>query len=110
MGSGVSLVLVTGAARRLGADLARRFAADGHRVALHAHGSLEDARRICAEIAAKGGEAALFPGDFSKPGGAAAMFDALVAASVVRRFGASYARHRSSWKSTARPRSERSSG
>ncbi len=80
MGSGVSLVLVTGAARRLGADLARRFAADGHRVALHAHGSLEDARRICAEIAAKGGEAALFPGDFSKPGGAAAMFDALVAA------------------------------
>jgi NAD(P)-dependent dehydrogenase (short-subunit alcohol dehydrogenase family) len=49
--------LVTGAARRIGAALARDLAGAGWAVAVHYHGSEAPARDLCAEIAAAGGRA-----------------------------------------------------
>lgn len=49
--------LVTGAARRIGAALARDLAAAGWAVAVHYHESEAPARQLCAEIAAAGGRA-----------------------------------------------------
>lgn len=47
-------VLVTGGARRIGAAIAERLAADGWRVVIHAHASGEQARRTAARIGAAG--------------------------------------------------------
>lgn len=43
-------VLITGAARRLGAAMARGFHAAGANVALHFHRSAADAKRLCEEL------------------------------------------------------------
>jgi NAD(P)-dependent dehydrogenase (short-subunit alcohol dehydrogenase family) len=43
-------VLVTGAARRLGAAIARRLAGDGHRVVIHYGTSREEAEALAAEL------------------------------------------------------------
>lgn len=43
-------VLVTGGARRIGAAIARRFAADGWHVVIHANRSLTEARTLAAEL------------------------------------------------------------
>lgn len=42
--------LVTGGASPLGAAISRRLAADGHHVTVHAHGSLDAARALAAEL------------------------------------------------------------
>jgi len=56
-------VLVTGGARRLGAAIVRRLAADGHAVVIH-HGHPDDAAAALAEeIVAAGGRAATVLGD-----------------------------------------------
>ena len=47
-------VLVTGAAKRLGAVIARTLAADGHRLVLHYGGSRDAAKALAAEIGACG--------------------------------------------------------
>ena len=47
-------VLVTGAARRLGAHIARGLAADGWRVVLHCHQSVAEAEALAVEIGAVG--------------------------------------------------------
>jgi NAD(P)-dependent dehydrogenase (short-subunit alcohol dehydrogenase family) len=47
-------VLVTGGARRLGAAIARRLAADGHAVVIHYGRSADDAERLADEIGAAG--------------------------------------------------------
>ncbi len=47
-------VLVTGGAKRLGAAIARRLAADGHRVVIHYGRSGEAARTLANEIGAAG--------------------------------------------------------
>lgn len=49
--------LVTGAAQRIGAALARDLAAAGWAVAVHYHSSEAPARALCAEIAEAGGRA-----------------------------------------------------
>lgn len=63
-------VLVTGAARRLGAAIARRLAADGHRPVLHYHGSGEDATALAAEL-----DVPMVQGDLAESDGIDALFD-----------------------------------
>ncbi|MGE7206634.1 SDR family oxidoreductase [Sphingomonas sp. NPDC019816] len=62
-------VLVTGAAKRLGASIARRLAADGHRPVIHYNGSAEDAAALAAEL-----DAPMVQGDLSDLGDSDALF------------------------------------
>lgn len=57
--------LITGAARRIGAAIARDLAAHGWRVALHAHVSRAEAEAVAHDIRAHGGEAMVVTGDLS---------------------------------------------
>ncbi len=59
-------VLVTGAAKRLGRAIALDLAADGWNVAIHYHGSHEDADSAAQAVRAFGGEAAALKCDLSK--------------------------------------------
>ena len=58
-------VLVTGAAKRLGRDIALALAASGWRVAVHYRGSPEDASKTVADCTALTGGAAAFHADLS---------------------------------------------
>ncbi|WP_420344782.1 SDR family oxidoreductase [Paenirhodobacter sp.] len=55
--------LVTGAAKRLGREMALNLAARGHDVAVHCHGSAQEAEETAAEIRALGRQAAVLQGD-----------------------------------------------
>jgi NAD(P)-dependent dehydrogenase (short-subunit alcohol dehydrogenase family) len=72
------VVLVTGAAKRIGRGIALRLAAEGARVALHYHQSEADARRTAAEA----GGAALFRANLESIAEIAQMFS-----EVERRMG-----------------------
>ena len=48
-------VLITGAARRVGAAIARKLAADGWNVIVHYHRSAHEAEQLAAEIRQAGG-------------------------------------------------------
>jgi NAD(P)-dependent dehydrogenase (short-subunit alcohol dehydrogenase family) len=61
----VPTVLVTGAAKRLGRDIALALAAAGWRVAVHYRGSLDDATKTVAECAQLTRGAALFHADLA---------------------------------------------
>jgi pteridine reductase len=57
-------VLITGAARRIGAAIARRLHASGAHVALHCHRSRVEAERLAAELnAARAGSCVVVQGD-----------------------------------------------
>jgi len=58
-------VLVTGAAKRLGRDIALALASAGWRVAVHYRGSAEDATKTVADCVALAGAAASFHADLS---------------------------------------------
>lgn len=60
------VVLVTGASTGIGAAAARAFGRAGARVAVHYHASETQARDVAADIAAGGGEAALFRANATK--------------------------------------------
>ena len=60
-------VLITGASTGIGAALARAFAAQGARVAIHYHSSAAAAEALLAEISAAGGHAVLTQGDVTAP-------------------------------------------
>ena len=59
------VVLITGAARRIGRAIALDLAADGWHVAVHYRRSREDAEALAAGIVAAGGKAAAVPGDLA---------------------------------------------
>ncbi len=58
-------VLITGSSRGIGAGIARAFAEDGHRVALHYHKNESAARTLLEELRAEGCSVALVQGDVS---------------------------------------------
>ena len=61
------VVLVTGAARRVGRAIARRLAQAGCRVAAHYHTSAGDALETAAECRAAGAAAEVFDADLADP-------------------------------------------
>ena len=54
------IILITGAAKRLGATLALGLAKDGHRIAIHFRSSRREADETLSAIKKAGGDAALF--------------------------------------------------
>ena len=77
------VVLVTGAARRVGAEIARQLQAAGARVALHFRSSRGDAEALAADLnGMRPGSAAIFQADLLD----SASLPGLVSA-VVERFG-----------------------
>jgi 3-oxoacyl-[acyl-carrier protein] reductase len=71
---------VTGAARGIGASIARRLAADGFRVWIHYHQSRDAAEALLAEIEQAGGEARLVAFDVASPAAIEAELVPLLAA------------------------------
>jgi 3-oxoacyl-[acyl-carrier protein] reductase len=61
-------VLITGASLGIGAALARAFAAQGSRLALHFNSHGEEAEALAAEIAGRGPKPSLIHGDLTKRG------------------------------------------
>ncbi len=72
----IRTVLVTGGAKRLGAAIVRRLAADGHAVVVHQGHSPEEADALVDEIVAIGGRAAAVEGDLSDLHGVGDLFAA----------------------------------
>ncbi len=62
----IKTVLVTGAAKRLGRAIALDLASDGWNVAIHYHGSEEDADSVAQAARAFGAEAAALKCDLSR--------------------------------------------
>lgn len=83
MSSNAPVVLVTGAARRIGAAIARRLHADGHAVALHCHRSRDAADALAAELdASRAGCSCVLQADLAD-----ASAVPLLVADTVARFG-----------------------
>ncbi|RXF73564.1 SDR family oxidoreductase [Hansschlegelia zhihuaiae] len=59
--------LVTGAGRRIGAEIARALGGAGYAVAVHCRHSATEANGICAEIVAEGGRASVLVADLAEP-------------------------------------------
>jgi 3-oxoacyl-[acyl-carrier protein] reductase len=59
------VALVTGSSRGIGAAIAKRLAADGAKVILHASATRERAEQVAAAIRAKGGSAEIVIGDLA---------------------------------------------
>ena len=58
--------LITGAARRIGREIASALAADGWAVGVHYHSSVHEAQAVVEDITAKGGKAAAFKADLAR--------------------------------------------
>jgi 3-oxoacyl-[acyl-carrier protein] reductase len=76
------VVLVTGGSRGLGAAIARRFGAEGCRVAIGCRGTSAAAEAVAHDIAGMGAEGVVVTGDLAKPEAARD-----VVAQTVARFG-----------------------
>ena len=59
-------VLVTGSSRGIGAGIARRFAKEGHRVAIHYRAEEAQARALYDELASAGNSVMLVSGDIAR--------------------------------------------
>ncbi|MEQ9606264.1 MAG: SDR family oxidoreductase, partial [Kiloniellaceae bacterium] len=77
---GPHAVLVTGAARRIGAVMARDLAAQGWAVALHYQSSRVEAEALAAEIAAAGGRAVALQADLGDEAAVTPLIDRAAAA------------------------------
>jgi 3-oxoacyl-[acyl-carrier protein] reductase len=75
-------VLITGAAKGIGAACALAFAREGYAVAVHYHNSRTQAEALCAELSAMGADAAAFCADLTDRSAIADLF-----AAVYDRFG-----------------------
>jgi len=60
------VAIVTGSSRGIGRAVARRFAADGAKVAVHCRTTIDKARAVVAEIKAEGGDAIAVKGNVGK--------------------------------------------
>jgi len=74
------VAIVTGGSRGIGASIARRYGAEGARVAVVAHTNLDKARAVAGEIVSAGGEAQAFQADVAKVSECARLADAVIAA------------------------------
>ena len=72
------VVLVTGSAKRLGREIALKFAAAGWNVAIHFNTSEDDARKTKNDLHAMGVECAAVRGDLADPNAVDAIFTATV--------------------------------
>lgn len=70
---GPRTAIVTGGARRIGAELSRALAADGWHVLIHCHRSVAQAEALAAEL----GDAAVVAADLAEPAAAATIIAAL---------------------------------
>lgn len=73
------VVLVTGAARRIGRAIALELAAHGFDVAVHYRSSVRDADSAVAELQARGAAAAAFPADLADEAACRALVPAVLA-------------------------------
>ncbi len=73
-------VLVTGGARRIGAEISRAFAASGWDVAVHYRNSRDEAEAMCAELAGAGVRAVALKADLDDAEAGPALVDAAWAA------------------------------
>lgn len=73
-------MLVTGAARRLGREIALELARAGFDIAVHCHASADDAERTAAAVRALGRRAAVLPADLADEAQARALVRRAVAA------------------------------
>jgi 3-oxoacyl-[acyl-carrier protein] reductase len=74
--SQIKVAIVTGAARGIGAEVARRLASDGFAVAINYASSSKEADALVAELAASGAKAIAVKADVASPDDVRAMFDA----------------------------------
>jgi NAD(P)-dependent dehydrogenase (short-subunit alcohol dehydrogenase family) len=72
------VVLVTGAARRIGREIALTLAAAGWDLALHCHHSFADAEAAAADAQALGARAEVFQADLADPAGCEALVPAVL--------------------------------
>lgn len=68
--------MITGGAKRIGAEIVRRLALRGHAVAIHHHHAEDDAEALRRAIEERGGRACVLSGELAKAATAAALIDA----------------------------------
>ncbi|MBY5930295.1 SDR family oxidoreductase [Halomonas sp. DP8Y7-3] len=70
------VIIITGGARGIGADIARRLASDGHQVVINYANSRESAESLVEEIEAQGGVALAVAADVTRPADVTQLFEA----------------------------------
>lgn len=69
------VIIITGASRGIGAELAVKLAGQGHRVIVNYANAAKDAEALVAQIIQRGGQASAFKADVSQSAQVKALFD-----------------------------------